>query len=87
MAAIAEFYSRNLAAEALKGATEKAKQGGTPFQAPIGYINVIERINGREVRTVRLDQTRAPLIQWAFEAYATGEYTIRKLGRTCTYRP
>lgn len=79
MAAIAEFYSRNLAAEALKGATEKAKQGGTPFQAPIGYTNVFERINRREVRTVALDQTRAPLVRWAFERYATGDYGQRQL--------
>ncbi|MGH7157249.1 MAG: recombinase family protein [Candidatus Saccharimonadales bacterium] len=79
MAAIAEFYSRNLAAEALKGATEKAKQGGTPYQAPIGYVNVIERINRREVRTVALDQKRAPLVRWAFERYATGDYGQRQL--------
>jgi DNA invertase Pin-like site-specific DNA recombinase len=32
MAGIAEFYSRNLATEALKGMTQKAKTGGTPRQ-------------------------------------------------------
>lgn len=79
MAAIAEFYSRNLAAEALKGATEKAKQGGTPYQAPIGYANVTERINRREVHTVALDPVRAPLVRWAFERYATGDYGQRQL--------
>lgn len=79
MAAIAEFYSRNLAAEALKGATEKAKQGGTPFQAPIGYANVTERINRREIHTVALDPVRAPLVRWAFERYATGDYGQRQL--------
>ncbi len=86
MAAIAEFYSRNLAAEALKGATEKAKQGGTPFQAPIGYLNVTERINRREVHTVALDPTRAPLIRWAFERYATGDYSERRLGKELARR-
>lgn len=86
MAAIAEFYSRNLAAEALKGATEKAKQGGTPFQAPIGYVNVIERVNRREVRTVGLDQMRAPLVRWAFERYATGDYGQRRLCRELAQR-
>jgi len=30
MASIAEFYSRNLAAEVLKGTVQKAKAGGTP---------------------------------------------------------
>ncbi len=86
MATIAEFYSRNLAAEALKGATEKAKQGGTPFQAPIGYANVTERVNRREIHTVNLDQVRAPLVRWAFERYATGDYGQRRLCRELAQR-
>ncbi|HKP90647.1 MAG TPA: recombinase family protein [Thermoleophilaceae bacterium] len=40
MSSIAEFYSRNLASEILKGSTQKAKAGGTPTRAPIGYLNV-----------------------------------------------
>ncbi len=79
MATIAEFYSRNLAAEALKGATEKAKQGGTPFQASIGYVNVTERTNRREIHMVGLDNERAPLVRWAFERYATGDYSEMRL--------
>lgn len=75
MAAIAEFYSRNLAAEALKGAVEKAKQGGTPYMAPIGYTNIIERTNHRENRTVILDSERAPLVTWGIEHYATGDFS------------
>lgn len=78
MAGIAEFYSRNLATEALKGMTQKAKVGGTPGRAPIGYLNTRRRNDeGREVRVVVADPDRAPLVQWAFEAYATGEWTIR----------
>lgn len=34
---------------------------------------------GREFRTVEIDQERAPLVRWAFEAYATGFYTVRQL--------
>jgi site-specific DNA recombinase len=79
MAGIAEFYSGNLAAEALKGMTQKAKVGGTPGRAAIGYLNTRRRIEGREVRVVTVDPERAPLVQWAFEAYATGEWTIRTL--------
>ncbi len=79
MAGIAEFYSRNLASEAIKGMTQKAKVGGTPGRAPIGYLNTRRRIDGREVRTVVVDPERAPLVQWAFEAYSTGEWTIRRL--------
>jgi site-specific DNA recombinase len=80
MAGIAEFYSKNLATEALKGMTQKAKVGGTPGRAPIGYINVGRRIDGgREIRVVVIDPERAPLVIWAFEAYASGEWTITSL--------
>jgi site-specific DNA recombinase len=48
-ALMAEFYSANLAAEARKGMAEKAKQGGWPHQAPIGYQNKRESIGGRRV--------------------------------------
>lgn len=75
MAAQAEFYSRNLAHEALKGMTQKAKRGGTPTRAPLGYLNTREIYQGREIRTVVVDSDRAPLVQWAFEAYATGNYS------------
>ncbi len=40
VAANAEFYSANLAAEPRKGLVHKAKIGGTPTRAPIGYLNM-----------------------------------------------
>jgi site-specific DNA recombinase len=79
MAGIAEFYSKNLAVETLKGMTQKAKVGGTPGRAPIGYLNTRRRVDGREVRSVVVDPDRARLVQWAFEAYSTGEWTIHAL--------
>ena len=39
MSSIAEFYSRNLANEVIKGMKQKVEQGGTPTIAPIGYLN------------------------------------------------
>ncbi len=59
--------------------SQKAKVGGTPGQAPLGYLNVRQIIDGREVRTIAVDPDRAPLIQHAFKAYATGMYTQRQL--------
>ncbi|MBX7268830.1 recombinase family protein [Micromonospora sp. Llam7] len=79
MATIAEFYSANLAMEAMKGMRQKAKFGGTPGLAPLGYRNVREHVDGREIRTVAIDPDRAPLIQWMFSAYATGEWTMSQL--------
>ena len=79
MASISEFYSRNLATEVIKGTTQKAKNGGTPGRAPTGYLNVRLFENGREVRTVEVDPVRGPLMTWAFDAYRTGDWTIRSL--------
>ena len=76
MAAIAEFYSKNLSHEAKKGMREKAKRGGTPGYAPLGYVNVTKRIDNREVRTVELDPERAAHVQWAFDTYASGNWSI-----------
>src|SRR5215470_6837872 len=74
-----EVYSLNLRTEVIKGMTQKAKAGGTPAMAPLGYLNIREIVDGREVRTVAIDPERGPLIAEAFELYATGEWTLRRL--------
>lgn len=80
MASIAEFYSRNLAQEVMKGMRQKVIQGGTPSRAPIGYLNVRRQTDdGREFRTVVIDKERAPHVAWAFEAYATGRWSVAQL--------
>ena len=82
MSSIAEFYSRNLANEVIKGMGEKARNGGTLGKAPLGYLNIRARDeNGREVRTVELDQERAPLLRLAFSEYATGNWTVSQLAK------
>jgi site-specific DNA recombinase len=79
MSDFAQYYSDNLATEAKKGARQKAKFGGTPYKPPIGYLTARERIEGREIRIVITDPDRAPLVRWAFTAYATGDYTLHEL--------
>ncbi len=79
MSSIAEFYSRNLAAEVMKGTTQKAKNGGTPFRAPVGYLNCRIEVDGREVRTIKLDPERAPLVREAFALYASGDFSLMEL--------
>lgn len=86
VAANAEFYSANLAAEAKKGLVQKAKMGGTPTRALLGYLNVRKLIEGREVRTVEVDPERAPHIRWAFAAYGSGAYTLDTLLAALTKR-
>ena len=79
MSSIAEFYSRNLANEVLKGMNQKVASGGTVSRAPIGYLNTRSVCSGDEVRTVTLDEVRAPLVAWAFEEYAKGDISVRSL--------
>jgi DNA invertase Pin-like site-specific DNA recombinase len=81
-ALMAEFYSANLAGEIRKGMTQKAKMGGWPTKAPIGYLNVREKIAGKEIAKVVLDPERALLVREAFRLYATGEYALPELEAT-----
>ena len=67
----AEFYSRNLATEVLKGMEQKVQGGGTLARAPIGYLNARRIVNGVEARVVELDPDRVDQVRWAFETYAT----------------
>ncbi len=63
-----------------RGLSQKAAQGGTVSKAPIGYRNIGVRDEfGREVRTVELDEERAPLIRWAFQRFATGDWSTSQL--------
>lgn len=79
MAAIAEHYSKNLSHEAKKGMAEKVRRGGTNGVAPLGYLNTIEKVNGVEVRTVAIDPDRATDVRWAYEQYATGDWSLSEL--------
>lgn len=79
MALIAEWYSTNLSSEVRTKTLQKVRAGGTVGKAPIGYLNVRRKMNGREIRTVELDPDRAPLVLWGYEAYSSGEWTIAAL--------
>ena len=86
MSSIAEFYSRNLATEVKKGSLQKAMAGGTVGKAPTGYLNIRATENGREVRTVKIDEIRGPIMKWAFERYAQGDINLRDLLAEATER-
>src|SRR5437660_455956 len=78
-ALMAEFYSANLASEIRKGMDQKAKMGGWPTRAPIGYLNVREKSAGRDIAKVVLDPERALPVREAFRLYATGEHSLPEL--------
>jgi len=86
MSVLAEYYSLNLASEVIKGSIQKAKSGGLPGKAPVGYVNVRHVVDGREIRTVNIDPIRGPLMASAFEQYATGDLGLRQVLKDVTER-
>ncbi len=82
--AVNEYRSSKDGADIRYKMGEKAKKGGTLGRAPLGYLNVRERYDGREIRTVAIDPERAQFVIRAFELYATGEYTIERLQEAVT---
>ena len=86
LAAFNEFRSAEDGADISFKMGEKARRGGTLGRAPLGYLNVRKRFEGREIRTIAVDPERGPFIKLAFELYATGEYTIEGLAQTLADR-
>lgn len=79
MADVAQYHSDNLGVEVLKGMNKKAELGGTPFRAPLGYLNVQEARDGDIIRYVTVDPVRGPLVRWMLKEYATGDWTVLQL--------
>ncbi len=76
LAAFNEYRSREDGADIAYKMGQKAKNGGTIGRAPIGYLNTIERFEGRDVRSVAVDEQRAPFVKLAFELYAGADKTL-----------
>ena len=70
--AVAKQFARRLSEETKKGLDVKVKHGFFPRPAPVGYLD-----NGRSEKVI--DQEKAPLIKFAFEAYASGKYSLTSL--------
>ena len=79
LAAFNEYRSAKDGADVRYKMGEKAKNGGTLGRAPIGYLNTVEKIEGREVRTVMIDPERAPFVRLAFSLYADGGWAVTDL--------
>ena len=71
----AVFFRDNLSAEVRKGMHQKAAEGFWPSCAPFGYRNV--KLHKRNL--IEPDESRAPLVQVAFEHMASGNWSLSKL--------
>ncbi|MBZ0285263.1 MAG: recombinase family protein [Anaerolineae bacterium] len=73
MECVAEWYSRNLAAEVTKGRKEKHNQGYHNGFPPFGY--------NREGKNLIPNEAEVPGVKLAFTAYSTGQYAYVDVAR------
>jgi site-specific DNA recombinase len=66
-----KYYVDNLSENIKRGHRNKVKEGIWPQMSPLGYVNKNKRIVP--------DEHIAPLIKKTFEAYSTGNFTLREL--------
>ena len=76
MAGVNAFRSRGDSVKVKLGCERKFADGGSHGPARIGYLNVREPVEGREVASIAVDDTRKGFIQLAFDLAATGAHTI-----------
>jgi site-specific DNA recombinase len=74
---MAEFYSRNLSREIMKGMKQRAHQGHLVFRPPFGYRReIIERQEGpKRTRTISkpvINERTAPIVKRIFELFDKG---------------
>jgi site-specific DNA recombinase len=75
-----QFQSMQTSEHVKRGLHQKASVGGTYGPAPLGYLNSVDELpDGRRVAISVIDPDRGPLITFAFQLYATGEYSIAEL--------
>ena len=72
-AVVAADYIRNLRDEVFKGFYGRLKQGVYPLPAPVGYL---DRGAGMPKE---IDPVMGPLVQYAFERYASGKVSLDSL--------
>jgi site-specific DNA recombinase len=67
-----KYYVDNLSENIKRGHRNKVKDGIWPQMSPLGYVNV-------KGKGIIPDILTAPFIKKTFEAYATGNFTLRQL--------
>lgn len=74
------YERRKISQRTSMGMEQKAREGIRPGKAPIGYLNAEDAETKK--RTIITDIKTAPFIKKAFELYATGNYSLKRLGDT-----
>jgi site-specific DNA recombinase len=76
LASVNAFRSRDDGHKIREGLVKKARSGGTPGRVRLGYLNRQRWEGKNDIRDVVIDPERGPHMRWAFEQYATGEWSI-----------
>lgn len=76
------YERRKISQRTSMGMDQKAREGIRPGKAPIGYLN---HTNPDDTKIIIVDPVNAPYIKRAFELYATGNYSLKRLGDTLYY--
>lgn len=72
---MASGYSENLRMEINKGIGGRLKQGKWPGPVAVGYKRGADP---KECETL-IDETKAPLVKYVFNEYASGKYTVEQM--------
>ena len=73
------YERRKISQRTSMGMEQKAREGILPHKAPLGYLNVEDE---NKKRIIVIDPKIAPFVRKAFELYATGNYSFKRLGDT-----
>ena len=85
LSTVAEFFSLQSGEKISLGMMGKAKSGGWAGKAPFGYKNVRENTgSNKDRRWIEVDEKEAPWVLKAFQMFATGNYSLRKLAKILT---
>ncbi len=68
-----KYFVDNLSENIKRGMREKIRRGEFPQKAPLGYCNE------PRLRTIVVDDKKAPLVRIIFRRYATGRYTLDEI--------
>lgn len=69
----AKLYVDDLSVNIRRGIRQKLRRGEFPGKPPVGYTNE------PRLRTIVIDETKAPFVRRMFEDFATGEFSVQAL--------
>lgn len=86
MAVIGEHQSPPHSADIKRAIALRVHHGKAPGRTPLGYSNVVDRVNGHRRNSVVLDRSTAPDVAWAFRTFASDQCNLTFVREQLTWR-